>query len=70
MVWDGSDIRLVTEWGDVESLVERPRQQVFHLLALPVGNWRDEAQGEVRYIRRDLVSRGVPALSPQEAMEA
>jgi hypothetical protein len=69
-VWDGVDIRYVTEWGAVESMVVKPGQQVLHVLALPVGVWATASKAGVRYIRKDYIARGVPSRSFSEAMEA
>ena len=70
LVWDGSDIQYVTEWGAVESMVVRPGQQVLQVVALPVGHWADASKSGVRYISRANLSRGVPADTALEAMEA
>jgi DNA-binding transcriptional MerR regulator len=49
LYWDGGDIIALRPWGDVESLLRHPGQQLLHLVALPVGEWRD-----------DLARRGTP----------
>ena len=48
LYWDGKDVLAVWPWGDVESALLRPGQQVLHLLAVPLGQWRTEAEERSR----------------------
>jgi DNA-binding transcriptional MerR regulator len=44
LFWDGRDVLAVRPWGEVESTLLRPGQQVLHLLALPLQNWVREVE--------------------------
>lgn len=70
LVWDGADVLHIGRNGAVESLLKRPRQQVFRVIALPIGLWSQEARAEVRYLREDRLATGVPARTRTLAMEA
>lgn len=41
--WDGSDVRAVKDWNRVISLLDRPNQEVLHLVSVPVEAWASEA---------------------------
>lgn len=38
--WDGVDVIRVGPFGEVESLVRHPGQEVLHVMALPIGRWQ------------------------------
>lgn len=61
LFWTGSDVLLIGPEGDVESLVSRPFQQAFRLIALPIGGWQAETSLSVMYVREDRLDRGIPA---------
>jgi DNA-binding transcriptional MerR regulator len=44
LFWDGSDVLAVRSWGEVESTLARPCQQVLHVVALPLHHWVREAE--------------------------
>lgn len=44
LFWDGRDVLAVRPWGEVESALSRPGQQVLHLVALPLHHWVTETQ--------------------------
>lgn len=48
LYWDGRDVLAVRPWGDVESALLRPGQQVLHLVALPLDHWVSEAEERSR----------------------
>jgi DNA-binding transcriptional MerR regulator len=52
MFWDGRDVLALRAWGDVESILARPGQQVLHLVALPLHHWvtETESQAELRSV--------------------
>jgi len=44
LYWDGGDVVALDRWGNLQSLVLRPTQQVLHLVAMPLASWRTEAR--------------------------
>ena len=48
MFWDGQDVLALRAWGDVESTLSRPGQQVLHLVALPLHHWVIEAESQAQ----------------------
>lgn len=46
--WDGLDALAVRPWGEVESTILRPGQQVLHLVALPLDRWIAETESQSR----------------------
>jgi DNA-binding transcriptional MerR regulator len=48
LYWDGLDVLAVRTWGDVESALLRPGQQVLHLVAIPLDHWINEAERRSR----------------------
>jgi DNA-binding transcriptional MerR regulator len=43
--WNGVDVLGVGPLGEVESMVHQPGQGVLHLVAIPIGRWRSDAEG-------------------------
>lgn len=70
LFWNGTDVFRIGAWGDVESILVRPGQQVLHVVALPVGTWEREGTKVAKFIRRDRVRIGTPCDSAQEARRA
>lgn len=70
LFWTGSDVVLIRPEGEAESLVKRPFQQIFRLIALPVGGWQVETERSVTYIRKDRVDHGIPSPTEAEARAA
>jgi DNA-binding transcriptional MerR regulator len=70
LFWDGTDVFRIGPWGDVESTLVRPGQQVLHVVALPVGVWGREGKQVAKFIRADRLRTGVPCDSDREAREA
>lgn len=57
LCWDGTDVLIVDQWGNVRSAIKHPGQQVLHFVVIPMEAWRLEAQAEasaveVSYLRR------------------
>jgi DNA-binding transcriptional MerR regulator len=50
LFWDGTDVLLMKQWGEVESAVRRPGQQVLHVLAIPLSPWREELGSEATVV--------------------
>ena len=44
LYWDGFDLLGLDNWGNLQSLRRRPRQQMLHVLAIPIGDWNREAE--------------------------
>jgi DNA-binding transcriptional MerR regulator len=65
LVWNGSDVLLVDEQGEVESLLKYPGQRVFRAVALPVGRWSEETNKSVVFIWDDEIPKG-PVFSTRE----
>lgn len=42
LYWDGVDLLRVGPMGEVSSVVRHPGQGVLHVVAVPIGAWRDE----------------------------
>ncbi len=55
LYWDGGDVLGIDRWGHLRSLVLQPNQQVLHVVAIPVDDWRREATE---------LARGFPAAGP------
>lgn len=47
LYWDGLDLLAIGPWGEVSSLLIQPGQQVLHVVAVPVGRWRQESEHAV-----------------------
>jgi DNA-binding transcriptional MerR regulator len=60
LYWDGEDLLRIGPWDEVESLVRRPGQQVFKLVALPVDAWAEETVAVVTALQRPQADRVVP----------
>lgn len=67
LYWDGHDVVAVDSWGSVYSLIRHPGQQMIHVVALPLSDWRTEAENHREYkevhvaeieARRDARRRG------------
>ena len=48
LYWDGGDILGIDRWGNLESLLRKPSQQLLHVLAIPIAQWRTEVESEAR----------------------
>lgn len=70
LLWDGADLRHVDEWGQVTSVLAQPGQGVFHLVALPIGDWKREGTEVASFIRTDRVKLGTPCDTEEDAREA
>jgi DNA-binding transcriptional MerR regulator len=69
LVWDGHDLVLLDEWGEITSLVQRPGQRLIHLMAIPVGAWKEEVEVELRPVNVTALRRG-DAKRAQRRVEA
>jgi DNA-binding transcriptional MerR regulator len=70
LFWTGSDLIEVRPDGYAQSLVKKPFQQVFLLMAMPLGGWHAETTKAVGYIRRDQLKLGNPYPTEEEARAA
>jgi DNA-binding transcriptional MerR regulator len=70
LFWTGNDVIEIRPDGDAQSLVKEPFQQVFLLMALPIGGWQEEAKHCLSYIRRDHLRLGHPYPTEEEARAA
>lgn len=49
LYWDGGDVLGVDRWGNLQSLLRQPSQQMLlHVVAVPIDDWRSEATGQAR----------------------
>jgi DNA-binding transcriptional MerR regulator len=48
LYWDGGDVVGIDRWGNLQSLVRKPSQQLLHVLAIPIAQWRTEVQASAR----------------------
>jgi DNA-binding transcriptional MerR regulator len=48
LYWDGSDVIGVDKWGNLHSLRRKPRQQILHLVAIPLGDWTEDVRVELK----------------------
>lgn len=46
LIWDGGDLLKLGTRGELVSLVKAPGQNVIRVVALPIGDWRAEAERE------------------------
>lgn len=44
LVWDGHDLLSFDRWGEARSEFRHPGQGVFHVVAIPLPEWRSEAE--------------------------
>jgi hypothetical protein len=54
LYWTGTDLQLLESWGGLRSLLKRPGQLIFHLVAIPLRDWSEDvhaaAQGDAEEI--------------------
>lgn len=67
LYWTGRDVLRVGPWGEVESLLKHPGQQVLQLVVLPVGKWASEIGSQVSYINCANLLTGTPRSTPEAA---
>lgn len=48
LYWDGGDIVGIDPWGNLQSLLRKPSQQLLHVLAIPIAQWRTEIEATAR----------------------
>jgi DNA-binding transcriptional MerR regulator len=53
--WDGSDVRAVSDWDQLTSMLHRPNQEVLHLVAVPLEAWASEAAALAEEIDLDVM---------------
>lgn len=44
LFWDGSDLVAADAWGAMQSLIRHPGQQMLHVVAVPLAEWREDAR--------------------------
>lgn len=59
LFWDGGDVVHLDEWDNLISLVKHPGQGALKVVALPVGTYAQEAQGEVVRLAKNESGRRV-----------
>ncbi|MGA2836879.1 MAG: MerR family transcriptional regulator [Acidimicrobiales bacterium] len=57
LFWDGNDVIEVGQAGDLRSLIQRPDQQLLHVMSLPLKAWRAEAVRSAAPIDRAVLNR-------------
>jgi DNA-binding transcriptional MerR regulator len=67
LFWDGSDVKLLGRWGEVQSMLQRPRQQILHVLAIPLHSWRSDLQAEATVVPMKRRSQHSMDKSPSAA---
>lgn len=67
LVWDGADVLVIDKWGNLESLRKRPRQQMLHIVAIPVADWERDAHSQIRVL--PVVASTAAVLSGKRALD-
>ena len=44
LFWDGHDLLTLQPWGEIESVIRRPRQAQLHVVAVPLELWTQETE--------------------------
>ena len=47
LFWDGGDVVAIDKWGNLQSLVRRPSQQMLHVVALPISSWKKALEADI-----------------------
>jgi hypothetical protein len=68
LFWDGNDVIEVGQAGDLRSLIQRPDQQLLHVMSLPIRAWRADAVRSAAPIERVVLNRRPKAV--QRSLEA
>lgn len=55
LMWDGSDLIATSPWGELQSLIQHPGQAMFHLVAMPLDQWRHAAESSARPIDLEAI---------------
>jgi DNA-binding transcriptional MerR regulator len=56
LYWDGADIVATDSWGTIRSLVQHPGQQMLHIVAVPLAEWRIQAEANPLFKDIDVPS--------------
>jgi DNA-binding transcriptional MerR regulator len=57
LFWDGGDVVGIDRWGNLQSLVRKPSQQLLHVVAIPIEQWRKDAEADARHLPVAQVER-------------